>query len=87
MGLGIKLKENRVLVERFKAEEKIGSIIVMQEEQVIPEGGLIVSVGPDVVGLAIGERVRFYEHGMEVSIGDEDYYLLRDGDVWGEVTN
>ena len=92
---GIKLKDNRILIEKFKAEEKIGSIIMAEKDQVVPEGGVIVSIGPGNVdansGLLtpnrckVGEKVRYMEHGMEVEIEGETYYLLRDTDVWGEI--
>lgn len=83
---GIKLKENRILIQRFGVEEKSeGGIILMKDEQEAPEGGLVVSVGPTVNGIEVGEKVRYYEHGTEVEIGGEDYYLLRDSDVWGEI--
>ena len=92
---GIRLKENRVLIRRFGLQEKVGSIYMPASEQEAPKGGTVVSVGPGkvdpVTGVLVpnvckvGETVRFMEHGLEIEHGKEDYYLLRDSDVWGDI--
>lgn len=83
---GIKLKDNRILIKKFdKVETTKAGIILPDEDQEAPEGGTIVSVGPKADGVEVGEKVRFMEHGMTVEIDGQEYYLLRDGDVWGEI--
>ena len=83
---GINLKENRILIQRFSKEEKsAGGIIMPESEQETPEGGVIVSKGPLVEDLEIGEKVRFYEHGLEVTHTSKTYYLTRSSDVWAGI--
>lgn len=90
----IKLKENRVLIKKFEKEEKSkGGIILPDDQQEAPEGGTVVAVGPGRMENNIlvenacraGEKVRYVKHGMEVEIDGEEYYLLRDSDVWGTI--
>lgn len=94
---GISLKENRVLIKTFSAEEKTAAGIILPEgAQEAPPGGLVVSIGPGKVDpttgvlvpnvCKVGEKVRYMAHGMEVEIGEETYYLLRDSDVWGDIS-
>lgn len=82
---GINLKENRILIRKFGLEEKVGSIIMPESEQEAPEGGVVVSKGPDAEGVELGEKVRYYEHGMEVTHGGETYYLGRSTDIWAGI--
>jgi chaperonin GroES len=83
---GINLKENRILIQRFSKEEKsAGGIILPESEQEAPEGGTIVAAGPLVEDLKVGEKVRFYEHGTEVTHNGKDYYLARSSDVWAGI--
>lgn len=92
--IGIRLKENRVLIKKFNKVEKTESgIILPEDQQVAPEGGEVVAVGPGVMvnGLyqtttcVVGEKVRYHEHGKVVEINGEEYYLLRDTDIWGTI--
>jgi len=84
---GIKLKENRILIERFSNVVKTpAGIILPEEDQKAPEGGTIVAVGPCAkINIEVGTKVRFLQHGMEVLIDDKPYYLLRDTDIWCEI--
>ena len=92
--IGITLKENRVLIKKFnKVEKTDAGIILPDDQQVAPEGGEVVAVGPGayINGLfhvptcVIGEKVRYLEHGKVVEIDGEEYYLLRDTDIWGTI--
>jgi co-chaperonin GroES (HSP10) len=56
-----------------------------ESEQETPEGGTVVAMGPLAEDLEIGEKVRFYEHGVEVSHKGEDYYLCRSTDIWAGI--
>jgi len=94
---GVKLKENRILIQDFTlVKESPGGIIMPESEWVVPVGGLIVAVGPGKVDpvsgvlvkntCKVGEKVQYMKHGTEVEVDGETYYLLRDSDVWGEMT-
>ena len=93
---GVKLKENRILIADFETiKETAGGILLPEAQWIIPEGGLVVSVGPGktdtVTGTfvknlcSVGERVYYLNHGQKVDIDGKECYLLRDGDVWGEI--
>ena len=85
---GIVLKKNRILVQRFSKEEKTASGIYMPEsEQEAPEGGVIVSVGPDADGVKVGDKVRYMTHveNNTVDVDREEYLLMRDDDVWAQI--
>ena len=85
---GIKLKENRILIKKFDKEVKTKAGIIMpDDQQIAPEGGVIVAVGPtaDKTLAKVGDKVRYMLHGQEQLVNGDTYYLLRDGDVWGEI--
>lgn len=85
---GIKLKENRILIKKHDLITKTeGGIILPDDDQIQPVGGVIVAVGPDTNDklAKVGDNVRYLEHGQQVEIGKETYYLLRDDAIWGLV--
>lgn len=92
LDLGITLSSNRVLIKKFdKVEKTAAGIILPDEDQVAPEGGEIVAVGNGhydqngvfkTMDYFIGQKVRYMEHGMTVKIKDEEYYMIRDTDIW-----
>ena len=56
--MGFRPLHDRVLVRRVEAEEKTaGGIIIPDSAKEKPAEGEIVSVGPDVSGYAVGDRV------------------------------
>ncbi len=86
--LAITLKENRILIKKHEIRTKTeGGIILPDDDHIQPVGGIIVAVGPTTnEELAkIGDSVRYLEHGQQVDIDGEEYYLLRDDAVWGLV--
>jgi len=95
---GVNLKENRILIKDFTmVKETKGGIILPEDQWETPVGGLIVSVGPGKVDpvsgvlvkntCKVGEKVQYLKHGTEVEVNGKKYYLLRDSDVWGEMTS
>jgi len=84
---GIKLKGNRILVKNLEPIKTTKGGLLLPETSWIPrEGGEIVSIGPDVEdGISVGNRIRYNQHGSGVDIDGESYFLLRDGDIWGDM--
>lgn len=95
LDLGITLKGNRILVKKFdKVEKTAAGIILPEEDQVAPEGGEIVAVGNGTwdqngnfraMEYYVGQKVRYMEHGQTVKINNEEYYMIRDTDIWCEI--
>jgi co-chaperonin GroES (HSP10) len=80
---GIHLKENRVLVKKFDKLTKTASgIILPEEDHKAPDGGYVVAKGPTASACELGEKVRYLEHGKIVLIDNQEYYLIRDTDIW-----
>ena len=85
---GITLKKNRILVKKFNKEEKTKAGIYMPEsEQEAPEGGVVVSIGPDSDDIKVGNKIRYMAHveNNVVLVDREEYLLMRDDDVWAQI--
>jgi len=85
---GIRLKENRILIQKHEKQTKTeGGIILPDDNEAAPEGGIIVAMGPGVEKntFNIGEKVRYLEHGMTIDHKGKDYYLIRSTDIWADV--
>ncbi len=83
---------DRVVLKREEAESKTaGGIVLPDTAKDKPQKGTVVSVGDGHVSkdgkrnpltLKVGDRVIFSSYaGDEITIGDEQYLLLREGDV------
>jgi len=91
---GIHLTENRVLVKKFdKIAKTAGGIILPEENHEAPDGGTVVAIGSGymadgssrAVTVTLGDKVRYLEHGKTVLIDKEEYYLIRDTDIWCKI--
>lgn len=91
-GLKIVPLYDRIVLKRQEAESKTaGGIVLPDTAKDKPQKGTVVSVGDGHVTkdgkrhpltLKIGDRVIFSSYaGDEISVGDEDYLLLRESDV------
>lgn len=74
---------DRVLVRPdARKDVKKGLIYIPDAAQSKPQEGEVTAVGPDVKGLAVGDRVLFGKYaGSEVRINDEPYLIIREPDV------
>ncbi len=83
---------DRVIVKRLEEEQKTkGGIIVPDTAKEKPQQGQVVAVGPGRMtedGKRIapevkkGDKVLFGKYaGTDVSIGDEEYLILREDDI------
>jgi chaperonin GroES len=83
---------DRVVLKRDDAESKTaGGIVLPDTAKDKPQKGTVISVGDGHVSkdgkrnpltLKVGDRVIFSSYaGDEISIGDDDYLLLRESDV------
>ena len=84
--------EDRVVVEPNEAEERTaGGIVLPDTAKDKPQKGTVISVGDGHVSktgkrnpltLKAGDRVIFTSYaGDEITVGEEDYLLLRESDV------
>jgi chaperonin GroES len=85
---------DRVLVKRMEEDEVVkGGIIIPDTAKEKPQRGEVIAVGPgarDEEGKFIpmnvkkGDEVLFGKYaGSEVSMGDEDYLIMREDDILG----
>ena len=83
---------DRVIVQRIEEEQQTkGGIIVPDTAKEKPQQGKIVAVGPGKLSdqgkripleVKKGNKVLFGKYaGTEVTVGDDDYLILREDDV------
>jgi chaperonin GroES len=83
---------DRVVVKRTEEEQKTkGGIIVPDTAKEKPQQALVVAVGPGRISdegkriapdVKKGDKVLFGKYsGSEVTIGDEEYLILREEDI------
>jgi len=91
MALSIKPLADRVIVEPMEAETMKGGIIIPDTAKEKPQRGKIVAVGPGRVAddgkrvapeVKKGDVVLYGKYsGTEVTVGNNDYLILREGDI------
>ena len=85
---------DRIVIKRIEAEAKsAGGIIIPDTAKEKPQQGEVVAVGPggrDETGklipidVKVGDRVLFGKwSGTEVKIDDDEYLIMKEGDVMG----
>lgn len=90
----IKPLQDRVLVKRFKSEEKTASgIIIPDSAKEKPMEGEVIATGPgkyldngNRVELTVkaGDKVLFSKYaGTEIKFGDEEFLIMREDDILG----
>ncbi len=91
--LKIRPLDDRVVVERFEAEERTrGGIVLPDSAREKPQQGKVIAVGPGKLlektgergqmSLKIGDSVFYGKYtGTEVEIEGEKYVILRESDV------
>ena len=82
----MKALNNRIFLKKDEDSGKIGEFFVPKKEGMYapPYTGTIICVGPDVKDLDFREGVKVAFHdlaGIEVMIGDEKIFSLRDIDI------
>lgn len=85
----IKPTANRVLVSKFKPEEKKGNLYIPQASQEKPNLAQIIAVGSKAnKELKAGQHVIIQEYGGKaVKDGDQEYYLMEDTQILAICTN
>ena len=92
----IKPLGDRIVVRRLEAEEKTaGGIVLPEAAKEKPKQGEVVAVGPgrlnddgEPIAMHVkkGDRIVFASYaGTEVTLGDEEYLIMREEDVLGIV--
>jgi chaperonin GroES len=88
----IKPLADRILIKAFEEEEvKQGGIIIPDTAKEKPQKGEVISVGPGrltdngerlPMEVNAGDKVLYGKYaGSEVTIGDDQYIILRESDV------
>lgn len=88
----IKPLNDRVLVKRVEAEQKTaGGIIIPDTAKEKPQEGVVVSVGPGVMGddgkrtaldVKSGDRVLFAKYaGTEIKLDGVEHVFMRESDI------
>ncbi len=92
----IKPLNDYVVLEKVKAEKKVGSIILTTEKKT---GNLanVVAIGPGkkedgklspIEGLKVGDKVIYREYaGTDYEDGDKNLLLIKSEDILGVVTD
>lgn len=92
----IKPLADRVIIKPAEAEEKTsGGIILPDTAKEKPIEGTVVAVGPGKTAddgkvikpeVKVGDRVLYGKYsGTEVTIGGEEYLIMRESDIFGIV--
>ena len=92
----IKPLSDRVVVKPEAAEEKTASCIILPDTaKENPQIGKVVAVGPGGVSdsgtnikmtIKVGDKVLYGKYsGTEVSIGNEDYLIMKENDIFAIV--
>jgi len=90
----IKPLGDRIVVERLEAEETTaGGIVLPDAAKEKPKQGKVIATGPgrlnddgEAVALQVkkGDRIVFGSYaGTEVTLGNQDYLIMREEDVLG----
>jgi len=90
--LKIRPLDDRVVVERFEAEEKTaGGIVLPDSAREKPQQGKVVAVGPGKLldsgergemSVKVGDAVFYGKYaGTEVDVNGEDFVILRESDI------
>lgn len=76
----MKLLSDRILVKIQKAEEKNSFGIILPEQQKNKDLGLVVSVGPKVQYIKVGDTVQKFTHsqGTPIDIEGVDHIFLKE---------
>ncbi len=84
---------NRILVQRSKAPESKGGILLPESAKEKPKEGIVLAVGPgklddkgtlQTVQLKVGDRVLFSAYsGTEVKEDKEEMLILSEDDILG----
>lgn len=67
----------RLLVKRSEATQSKGGILLPESAQEKPKRGEVIRIGQEAEGVCVGDQVYFSSYaGSEVSVGNEEGYLL-----------
>jgi len=83
--MNIKPLDDRVLVEQFEEEEKVGSIIIPESAKEKPRMAKVIAVGTDEELQELvktGDTIIFSKYsGDEMKVKDKEYLLVSRGDI------
>ncbi|MEA3509263.1 MAG: co-chaperone GroES [candidate division NC10 bacterium] len=94
MAVRIQPLHDYILVKRFEEKEtKKGGIIIPDTAKEKPQEGEVIAVGPGkltdegkrlAIDVKVGNKILFGKYsGNEVRIDDEEYLIMREGEVLG----
>jgi chaperonin GroES len=77
--------QDRLFVIREEVETvSKGGILLTRGSQETPQHGVVISVGPDVTGFAVGDKVLFGQYsGAKVNLDGTEVQILRVEEILG----
>lgn len=83
--MGLKPLHDRVIVKRTKSEEKTsGGIFIPDTAKEKPQGGKVISAGPECKTVKAGDAILFAKYaGSEFSAEGNDLIIMREDDILG----
>ena len=83
--MNIKPLDERVLVEQFEEEEKVGSIIIPESAKEKPRMAKVIAVGTDEdlkELIKVGDTIIFSKYsGDELKVKEKGYLIVQRGDI------
>ena len=83
--MNIKPLDERVLVEQFEEEEKVGSIIIPESAKEKPRMAKVIAVGTDEdlkELIKVGDTIIFSKYsGDELKVKEKEYLIVQRGDI------
>ena len=94
--MGLKPLEDRIVVKRYESEEKSeGGIFLPDTAKEKPQKGKVVAVGEgkilesgerSTMSLKKGDKILFGKYsGTEISVGKEEYIIMRESEVLAKI--
>lgn len=96
MNANLRPLDDRVVVKPLEAEAMTaGGIVLPDTAKEKPQRGTVVAVGPGkllengtrgVLSVAVGDEVIYGKYsGSDITVGDEEYKILRESDVLAKI--
>lgn len=77
--MDIKPLRNNLVIKADKDDGKVGSILVAREWEKLPHTGEVISIGPDILDIKVGNKVHFNRYAFQKV--DEELFIGLDKNV------
>lgn len=70
---------DNLILDPEPSEERVGTLVIIETKPTYR--GIVLAIGPDVVGISVGDRVQYRPFcGVRVSVDGTDYLLVNEGE-------